>query len=402
MLEILMITFTIYFILKVYIAFMQIGYVGDERKKSAIILSGAKYIKAGSYAISVQKLSIIEAVVEYVMFIYWINHGLVWLDNAIPSDIGSMYKSVLYVLSFLGIGMIVSLPLDIYKTFWLDKEYDFTKITPSLYILDSFKSLGLTIIVGGGVVAGLTWIIESFVDWWIWGFVFIMIIIIAINALYPTIMALMYNKFSKLEDTELADKIENLLDSVGFKSSGVFQVDASKRDSRLNAYFGGLGSTKRVVLFDTLIKKLSHEELIAVLGHELGHFKNRDLIKNIFLMGLLMLGMFGLVGNIPNEFFTALGLSKEPYTLIAIFMLISSVFSFFIMPIMSYFSRANEYKADEFGSDRGGASNLVSALLKLVDENLSFPKSHPIFVFFYYSHPPLVERLKRLGHHIPE
>jgi len=212
----------------------------------------------------------------------------------------------------------------------------------------------------------------------------------------------MYNKFSKLEDTELADKIENLLDSVGFKSSGVFQVDASKRDSRLNAYFGGLGSTKRVVLFDTLIKKLSHEELIAVLGHELGHFKNRDLIKNIFLMGLLMLGMFGLVGNIPNEFFTALGLSKEPYTLIAIFMLISSVFSFFIMPIMSYFSRANEYKADEFGSDRGGASNLVSALLKLVDENLSFPKSHPIFVFFYYSHPPLVERLKRLGHHIPE
>jgi STE24 endopeptidase len=400
MVDILMILFSIYFVLKLYIAIMQIGYITQEKTKNAIILSASKYIKAASYAIKVQKLSMVESALEYAMFIFWITNGLVWLEGVVAYEESQIIKSTLYILGFLAIGYVVSLPLDIYKTFWLDKEYEFSKITPKLYFIDSLKSILLTALFGGLVIAGLSWIIESFALWWLYGFGFIFMVIIVINALYPTIMSLMYNKFSPLEDQELSSKIEALLDSVGFKSSGVFQVDASKRDSRLNAYFGGLGSTKRVVLFDTLITKLSHAELIAVLGHELGHFKNHDLIKNISLTGLLLFSIFAIVGNIPHEFFNQLGLYKEPHTLIAFFILISSLVSFFVMPIMSYFSRANEYRADEFGSDKGGATNLVSALLKLVDENLSFPKSHPLFVFFYYSHPPLVDRLKKLGYDI--
>ena len=158
----------------------------------------------------------------------------------------------------------------------------------ALFVKDTIKTGILFLVFGSLVVAGISFIINSFQSWWIWGFAFIFAVIILINMLYPVIRDKMFDKFEKLKDKELEAKIENLLDKVGFKSSGVFSVDASKRDNRLNAYFGGLGSTKRVVLFDTLVEKLTHNELLAVLGHELGHFKNGDILKNIGIMGLVM------------------------------------------------------------------------------------------------------------------
>jgi STE24 endopeptidase len=208
----------------------------------------------------------------------------------------------------------------------------------------------------------------------------------------------MYDKFSPLQDQELAKKINDLLENVGFKSSGVFSVDASKRDTRLNAYFGGLGSTKRVVLFDTLIEKLTHNELLAVLGHELGHFKNGDILKNIAIMGFVMFVFFAIFGNLPEELFLQLHLNNQPYAIIVSFMMFSPILSFFLMPLISALSRHNEYEADKFGSDLATKDDLVNALLKLANENKSFPLSHPLYIFFFYSHPPLVERLKELGY----
>jgi len=216
--------------------------------------------------------------------------------------------------------------------------------------------------------------------------------------LYPVIRDKMFDKFEPLKDKELEGKIEALLSGVGFKSSGVFQVDASKRDNRLNAYFGGLGSTKRVVLFDTLIEKLTHNELLAVLGHELGHFRNGDIMKNIGIMGFVMFAFFAIFGNLSNEIFIGLNLTNEPYSTIVLFLIFSPILSFFLMPLISAISRHNEYAADEFGSKLSSKEDLVTALLKLANENKSFPLSHPIYVFFYYSHPPLVERLKELGY----
>jgi STE24 endopeptidase len=271
-------------------------------------------------------------------------------------------------------------------------------MTVSLYIKDSIKALLLTIIFGGLVIAGISYIISSSQNWWIYSFVFLFSTIILINILYPIIRGAMFDKFEQLKDIELKEKIEKLLDSVGFESSGIFTVDASKRDSRLNAYFGGLGKTKRVVLFDTLIEKLSHNELIAVLGHELGHFKNGDIYKNIIIMGFLLFSILFIVANIPENLFLQMGLDKEPATIIIMFLLISNLISFIAMPIINQLSRHNEYEADKFGSNIGTKENLVSALLKLVNENLSFPKSHKFYVFFYYSHPPLIDRLEELGY----
>ena len=202
--------------------------------------------------------------------------------------------------------------------------------------------------------------------------------------LYPIIRDKMFDKFESLKDKELEEKIEKLLQAVDFKSSGVFSIDASKRDNRLNAYFGGLGSTKRVVLYDTLIEKLSHNELLAVLGHELGHFKNGDILKNIGIMGLIMFVFFAFFGNLSEELFLQMKLNNEPYSIIIVFLMFSPIFSFFLMPLISLISRHNEYAADEFGSKLQSKEDLVNALLKLANENKSFPLSHPLYIFFYY------------------
>jgi STE24 endopeptidase len=273
-------------------------------------------------------------------------------------------------------------------------------MTSVLYIKDTIKSAVLTLVFGSLVVAGISYIILNFPSWWIFGFIFIFAVIILINMLYPVIRDKMFDKFEKLKDSVLEEKINNLLKEVGFKSSGVFSVDASKRDSRLNAYFGGLGSTKRVVLFDTLVEKLSHNELLAVLGHELGHFKNGDILKNIGIMGLVMFVFFAIFGNLDEGLFLSLGLNSEPSSIIAVFLIFSSALSFFLMPLISLISRHNEYAADSFGSNLSSKKDLVNALLKLANENKSFPHSHKIYIFFYYSHPPLIERFKELGYDV--
>ena len=397
MLEIAIAFYCIYFLVNVYTVFMQIDYVKKARFQDAVILTPDKFKVAGDYGVDSQKLSLASIFYEFVIFFAWISFGLVTLDELTSTLVG-WQKAVVFVDAFIVINWFFGLPFDLYKTFKLDKKYEFSNMTVSLFIKDTIKSAILFLVFGSAVIAGLTWIIESFPSWWIYGFVFIFSVIILINALYPLIRDKMFDKFSPLKDEELALKINTLLEEVGFKSSGVFSVDASKRDNRLNAYFGGLGSTKRVVLFDTLVEKLTHNELLAVLGHELGHFKNGDILKNIGIMGLVMFIFFAIFGNIPEEFFLQLSLNNEPFAVIIIFMMFSPILSFFLMPLISAMSRHNEYAADEFGSDLSSKEDLVNALLKLANENKSFPLSHPLFIFFHYSHPPLVERLKELGY----
>ena len=397
MLELAVGAYCVYFLVNIYTTFMQIDYVKKAKNQDAVILTPSKYVTAGEYAVESQRVSLASILYDFVLFFMWIGFGLTFLDS-ITSDMNGWIKAVVFIDLFIIINWILGLPFDLYTTFKLDKKYGFSNMTKELFIKDTLKSGILFLIFGSAVIAGLTFIIENFPSWWIYGFLFIFGVIIVINMVYPLVRDKMFDKFSPLEDKELESKIEKLLDEVGFKSSGVFSVDASKRDNRLNAYFGGLGSTKRVVLFDTLVEKLTHNELLAVLGHELGHFKNGDIIKNIGIMGFVMFIFFALFGNLPQELFLQMGLRDEPYAIIVIFMMFSPILSFFLMPMISAISRHNEYEADEFGSNLSSKEDLVNALLKLANENKSFPLSHPMFIFFHYSHPPLVERLKVLGY----
>jgi len=223
-----------------------------------------------------------------------------------------------------------------------------------------------------------------------------------INMFFPTVRALFFDKVTPLEDGELKSSIEKMMDKTGFVSSGIFVSDASKRDARLNAYFGGIGKTKRVVLFDTLIEKLSPKELLAVLGHELGHFAHGDIYKNMGLMGLLLFIMFAVFGNLSEDLFLELGVSSGPGVVMVLFLLFMPVLGFIMMPLMGIVSRHNEFEADKTGAELGGGENLASALQKLVTENKSFPLSHPLYIFFHYTHPPVMERLKELGINIED
>ncbi len=395
MLETIIIFYSIYTFMKLYISVMQIGYINEEKRKTPVLMSADKYLVAGNYAVAKGKVEIVSTFVDYFVFIWWVFAGFAWLSSGIQME-DSIMQAVAFLFGFIAVNFIIGLPFELYQTFKIDEAFGFNKMTIKMYVMDTLKSTLLFILLGGAVFALLAWIIESYEAWWLWGFVAMFTVAVMANVLAPTFMAL-FNKFSPLEEGELKEKITKMMNETGLKSDGIFVMDASKRDSRLNAFFGGLGKSKRVVLFDTLIEKLNTKELLAVLGHELGHFTHGDIWKNIGLMGLLLFIAFYLFGHLPDALFTQMGVVPEAGVQIAMLMLLLPLVSFVFTPFMSYVSRHNEYAADEFGSKMGGKENLVSALMKLVTENKAFPKSHPLVIFFYYTHPPVLERLKELG-----
>jgi STE24 endopeptidase len=358
-------------------------------------MSADKYLVAGNYAVANGKLGLVTTFVDYFVFIWSVFTGFAWLSSIIQID-GVILQAVLFLFGFITVNFIVGLPFELYQKFKIDEAFGFNKMTAKMFIIDTIKSSILFIIIGGAIFALLAWIITSFDSWWLWGFVSMFTVAVLANVLMPTFMGL-FNKFTPIEEGELKTEISKLMEQVGLKNDGIFIMDASKRDSRLNAFFGGLGKSKRVVLFDTLIEKLNTKELLAVLGHELGHFTHGDIWKNLGLVGLLLFIAFYLFGHLPDTLFLEMGVSPSAGVQIAMLMLLLPLLSFVFTPFMSAVSRHNEYAADEFGSAMGGKENLVSALMKLVTENKSFPKSHPLVIFFYYTHPPVLERLKELG-----
>jgi STE24 endopeptidase len=378
---------------------MQIGYVNQAKRKEAVLLTPSEYIKAANYSVAKEKLSIARAFVDYILFIAWIGFGIALLQNSFFLQSPAL-STIVLVMSFVVINSIISLPFSYYEKFVLDAQYGFNKSTLALYIKDTLITFVITLVIGSLIVWALHTIISTFTLWWLWSFLFIFAVVIMINMLFPTFRAMFFDKLKPLENEELQGEIQALMDKTGFVSSGVFISDASKRDARLNAYFGGLGKTKRVVLFDTLLEKLTTKELLAVLGHELGHFAHGDIYKNIAMVGVMLFAMFTLFGNLPESLYLELGLSASPGLVMILLLLFMPILGFIMMPIMGIVSRANEYAADKMGSElvgNTGSIELANALQKLVTENKSFPLSHPLYIFFHYTHPPVLERLKALG-----
>ena len=388
--------YTLYILINIYVSVMQIGYLSKAKNQSAVLLKPKEFIEAGNYAIAKQRIGLVTTFLELFVFVFWMSFGIKWLDAQFLGLSETMHM-ISFVLGFVILGSLVSIPFDIYQKFVLDEKYGFNKSTVALYIKDTLISTVLSIVLGGLVIWGVGLIILNFEMWWLYSFLFIFGVIMLINMLFPTVRALFFDKVKPLEDGDLKENIEEMMDKTGFVSSGVFVSDASKRDARLNAYFGGVGKTKRVVLFDTLIEKLTPKELLAVLGHELGHFSHGDIYKNMGLMGLLLFVMFFIFGNLSETLFLELGVAQTPGVIMVLFLLFMPVLGFVMMPLMGIVSRHNEFEADKTGAELGGSENLASALQKLVTENKSFPLSHPLYIFFHYTHPPVMERLRELG-----
>lgn len=392
----LILVYLLYTLFKIYLNILEINHTNKTKDQQAVILTQKSYAIAAQYKLITQKFDILNHIVSFIFLFCWVSFGLEYLQN-ITLFSNQILQNVFYVDLFIAINYILSLPFTIYGTFVVDKKFGFSTIDVKTFVQDQVKSIILFLILGSFVIFVISAIISSSKLWWIYSYVVIMAFLVLINAIYPTYIAPLFNKFKPLEDETLSSNISQLLKKAGLNSDGVFYIDASKRDTRLNAFFAGLGKSKRVVLYDTLLKKINQNELLAVLGHELGHFKHNDLIKKIVLIGVVLFAVFALFGNIPDAVYNALHVKQSAYSSIVFFMLFSPIVFFIVTPILGIASRHDEYAADEYAAENGSSKALIDALKKLADENKSYPHSHPLNVIFYHTHPPLVNRLKALG-----
>lgn len=387
----------LYVIPKFYIDILQIQYIQKKLHTKAVILPQEDYIKSGKYAIKKIYFSLAMLIYETILFICWVYFGFEMLMHYLQTFLDSQtLQGVAFFMGFLLLQTFLNIPFNYYSTMILDKQYGFSTTTKQLFFIDTLKSFIVLTIIGTIFSYIFIYFADHFEFWWLYGACVAIIAVLSFNILYPIVFAPLFNTFTPLKNEELQKKITHLLNHVGFKSNGVFVMDASRRDGRLNAYFGGIGKAKRVILFDTLLNKVSTDGLLAILGHELGHFKHKDIVKNFFISGILIFVMFAIAGILSIQILQDLGIYNNNGGILALMVLLSPILSFWAMPLIGYFSRKAEYAADDFGASLTNKSTLANALVRIVNENKSFPHSHPIYVFFHYTHPPLLNRLKVL------
>ncbi|EPD4939143.1 M48 family metallopeptidase [Campylobacter jejuni] len=380
-----------------WISYAQIRFLEREKDKQAQILSEKDYQNAADIAIENEKFKLFSNFYNLIISIAWIGFGFLYLKELLILN-NTRFENTLFLLSFLIITSILNLPLSIYESFIKDKAHGFSNMTVKLFIKDTMKSLILTLIFGFLILYTLLFCYDFFgTFWWIAAFIFAFCIIVIINLIYPTLIAPIFNKMKKLDDENLLKKISSLMKQCGFSVNGVYVIDASKRDKRLNAYFGGLFKSKRVVLFDTLLKALNERELLAVLGHELGHFVHKDIIKALFNGAITMFLLFFVFANLPEFVYLESHLEGVNGGVFALLFILANIFSFLISPMLNALSRKNEFAADQHGAKVTSKEDMKNALIALARENKAFIKTSKIYTFFYLSHPSISDRIKALS-----
>lgn len=322
-------------------------------------------------------------------------HRLALTISSHWSITGVIFFGLITLMSFL-----VHFPKSLYFTFFIEEKYGFNKMTIKSMLIDLLKATFLLVLLGGPILWILLFIMEKLgTYWWLYAFAFLSIIQFFMMILYPKFIAPIFNKFVPLEDHETKEKIQKLLDQCQFKSSGIFVMDASKRSGHSNAYFTGIGKSKRVVFFDTLLSSLDRDEMIAILAHELGHMKKGHIKKNMILGLFFSFLSFVILGHFKDhtQFLLGHGLQTVAnHTSLALFFIISDIYTFSFTPLFSLFSRKHEFEADAFASAHASKEKLISSLLKLYKENSSPVTTDPWYATFYFSHPPAHERIARL------
>jgi STE24 endopeptidase len=362
--------------------------------------------KAADYTVAKTKFSLIGLLINSVVLIgFTLLGGLQWLSVKVLGMTGpGMGYQLSLLAAFAVISGIIDLPLSYYKQFVLEQKFGFNKMNVGLFAADLVKGVLLGAVIG----LPLAWVILSLMEnsgqlWWLYAWIVWSGFQLLMLVLYPSVIAPLFNKFTPLSDESLRSRIENLMKRVGFASKGLFVMDGSKRSAHGNAYFFGFGAAKRIVFFDTLLSRLAPEEIEAVLAHELGHFKLKHIVKRIAIMFAVSLGFLALLGYLKNQvwFYTGLGvepmlgISNDAMALI-LFMLALPVFTFLFAPLTSISSRKHEFEADAFAAKHSNAQDLVSALVKLYEDNASTLTPDPLHSAFYDSHPPATLRINRL------
>ncbi|CAB1367890.1 M48 family metallopeptidase [Denitratisoma oestradiolicum] len=406
--QIFLATLVLTTLLRIWLGLRQIRHVcahrGQVPPRFADGISLEEHHKAADYTMTKAHLSLLEVLLGMFMVLAFTQGGLLQycadqMNGLFPGG-GHVRGLGLFALVGL-IGLVVDLPFALYRTFVLEARFGFNKTTPGLFVSDLIKQVLLAVLLGGPLLLAVLWLMERMgAHWWFWVWLFWLGFNLLMLALYPTLIAPLFNRFTPLTDEALKARIEALLQRCGFRARGLFVMDGSKRSAHGNAYFTGFGAAKRIVFFDTLLEHLTPAEVEAVLAHELGHFKHRHLWKRLGAMAVLGLGFLWLLGQLMSRdwFFAGLGVSQQDTAMaLLLFSLVLPVFSFPLSPLFSALSRRHEYQADAYAVAHASGADLSTALVKLYRDNASTLTPDPIHSLFYDSHPPASLRIARLS-----
>ena len=371
-----------------------------------------KYKQAKQYAISKNKIGLLSSTTSFLLVVsLLVFNGYGYIDQLVnsfslnlflPFEINNSFiESGIFFLILFTLNLIISIPFSYYNTFVIEENFGFNKTSKSTFFFDIIKSSMLSILIGGFLLFLALYLYDSLNDgFWLYLWIGLSLLMVFINMFYADLIVPIFNKLTPLENGELRKKIENYSKQVGYLLKNIYVIDGSKRSTKANAFFSGLGPRKTIALYDTLIEKHSENELVAVLAHEVGHFKKKHVFSGL-LMSVIQIGVmtffFELCLKLP-EISQALGGSDVSFHLGLIgFTIIFSPISMMSGILMNYISRKNEFEADSYAKETYNGDDLSLALKKLSVDSLSNIYPHPLYVFFHYSHPPLIKRLRALN-----
>ncbi|HSW19289.1 MAG TPA: M48 family metallopeptidase [Ramlibacter sp.] len=397
--------------LRFWLATRQIRHVARHRDSVPAAFTQsitlASHQKAADYTVAKARVGLLEMAFGASVLIGWtLLGGLDALNQALIAWLGTGMTQQLALLgAFAVISGLLDLPFSLYQTFVVEQRFGFNKMTLSLWLGDLAKAAVLGALIGLPIAALVLWLMGAAGPlWWLWAWGAWMAFNLLLLVIFPTFIAPLFNKFQPLQDESLKARVTALMQRCGFSAKGLYVMDGSRRSAHANAYFTGFGAAKRVVFYDTLLAKLSPGEVDAVLAHELGHFTHKHIVKRIAGLFAMSLVGFALLGWLSTQLWFYLGLGVRPdlagpndALALLLFVLAAPVFTFFVSPVFARFSRKHEFEADAYAVAQTSGADLGSALLKLYEDNASTLTPDPVFVSFYYSHPPASQRLARLG-----
>ncbi|MDX9990367.1 MULTISPECIES: M48 family metallopeptidase [Thiothrix] len=392
-------------LVQLYLSLRQKQHVAAHRAAVPVAFADkvtlAEHQKAADYTLAKGGFGRIEVVLGLVILLGWtLAGGLAWLDSVWRSlGWSDLYTGTAVIVSLLLISSVLDLPASLYRSFVLEQRFGFNKMTPLTFASDLLKSTALSLVIGVPFVMLILWLMGfAGAYWWLYAWAALTAFSLLMTWAYPKFIAPLFNKFNPLEEGEVATRIDALLTRAGFNSNGVFVMDGSRRSAHGNAYFTGFGKNKRIVFFDTLLKHLTPAQVEAVLAHELGHFKRKHIVKGMVLSMSMTLAGFAVLAWLMQQawFYAAFGVQDSTYMALLLFLLVSPAFTFFIGPLMAWWSRKHEFEADAFAAEQSSSAELIAALVGLYKENASTLTPDPWYSAFYDSHPPAAIRIAHL------
>jgi STE24 endopeptidase len=406
---IFLILFTVEFVVEFILNELNIRQVRKSRAAQAVPeffqgkISEEDYEQSARYTLAKARFHRWSEVYGRVVILFLLFGGILpFFDDLIiailPQSLPtSLITGVLFCLAVGLIFSLASLPIDLYSTFGIESRFGFNKTTLPLYFSDKLKGLILGVLIGAPFLFVVLWLMQATGEyWWLWTFIFVTMFQLLLIIIFPTFIAPWFNRFEPLPSGELRDRILALANKIGFRTSGIFLMDGSKRSAHSNAYFTGIGKAKRIVLFDTLIEQMSIDQGLAVLAHEMGHYKMKHIRRMMVAQCvILFVGLYILSRLVNYEpLFTAFGLQPSNHAALVLFSLLSGPLTFYLGPLMNLLSRKHEYEADRFAViTLGNGRPMEEALINLTVKNLSNLTPHPWYSAYHYSHPTPTERI---------